>query len=168
MAGKAVLDPGGVDTEQLRTDMGTAAGGTLLTPTHQSGLGAGPAAAPPPSRELKPSRFGFDPPQALVTLRMQASREMCALYGIPPALLDERPSGQTLRESWRILVRLTVAPMMRTIAAQAGPALDVPGLRFNMNEASAGDVATLARAWRGLVGAEAKMDPDVARELVGL
>ena len=57
---------------------------------------------------------------------------------------------------------------MRTIAAQAGPALDVPGLRFDMSEASAGDVATLARAWRSLVGNEANMDVDQAREIVGL
>ena len=159
---------GSVDQDQLRTDMGIAAGGTLLTPTHQGGLGAGPAAAPPPARELKPSRFGADPPQTLVQLRTQASREMLGLYGIPPALMDERPSGQTLRESWRILVRLTVGPLMRTIAAQAGPALDVPDLRFDMSEASAGDVATLARAWRSLVGNEAKLDPDQAREVVGL
>ena len=46
---------------------------------------------------------------------------------------------------------------MRTIAAQAAVALDVPGLRFNMNEASAGDVATTARAWRALVGKETNM-----------
>ena len=155
-------------TSSLELTMKGAKGGAVLTATHQAGLGAGPGVAPPPERELKPTRFGVNPPESLVTLRRDAVEEMLSVYGLSPALLDRRAAGPAMREAWRIGIRLGVTPLMRVIADQAAVALDVPGLRFNLDAASAGDVAALARAWRGLVGQEAKMDPDVARDLVGL
>ena len=163
-----VGDEGAAGTTSLELTMKGAKGGTVLTATHQGGLGGGPSAAPPPERELKPTRFGINPPQSLVTLRTDAAHELLGLYGLSAAMLDARAAGPAMRESWRIGIRLGVVPLMRTIADQAAVALDVPGLKFNLDDASAGDVAALARAWRGLVGQEAKMDPDAARELVGL
>ena len=85
--------------------------------------------------------------------------ELLGLYGLSAAMLDAKAAGPAMRESWRIGIRLGVVPLMRTIADQAAVALDVPGLRFNMDDASSGDVAALARAWRGLVGQEAEDGP---------
>ena len=122
---------GAGDVQQLQADMKAAKGSTLLTPTHAAGLGDGPGAAPPPTRELRPTRYGVDPPSALVTLRSKTYNEMLSLYGIPPALADERSAGTALREAWRILVRLTIEPMMRTIAApgRAGARRSRPAVR---------------------------------------
>ena len=157
---------GGPNITNLQSDMRGAKGATLLTPTHQAGLGAGPGAAPPPNRELKATRFGLDAPQAIVQLRTGVGQDLLALYGVHPSMADPKAAANTLREAWRMLVNLNLEPLARDIAAQVGAALDEPALRLSLADARAADVVMLARAVHSLTGAGVELD--VAREVVGL
>ena len=78
---------GAGDTDKLnqfRTDFKDAAGKALFLPTTQDGGGEGRVAAP--SRDWVQSRIGAAPPDALVTLRSDASEALLTACGVPLAL----------------------------------------------------------------------------------
>ena len=56
----------------LRHDLAAAGGRTMLAPTTAAGYGAGPGAAP--SKDYKPERFGFHPPETAVETRRDVER----------------------------------------------------------------------------------------------
>ena len=72
----------------------------------------------------------YDAP--IVSLRDQLSNSVLAAYGIPPALLDVRPSGNSAREAARRFYAGTIMPivtaMQREIEYKLAPGviLDVP------------------------------------------
>ena len=148
----------------LRRDMAAAKGKTTLAPATGAGFGMGAGAAP--QQEYKPHRFGLNPPNALVELRRDVERAVMASYGLPPALANHAAAGQSLRESWRIAVSLSVAPVAELVAAQLREALDVPDLELGLDRLRAADVATLARAAHSLT--QAGVDGAAALERVGL
>ena len=158
---QAAADP----LAELRADLAAAAGRTLLAPTQLSGHGAGPAVAP--EHDYRSSRFGFNPPEAAIQARENIHRSIVACYGYSPAMVDSRAPGTSLREAWRQFVAGSVVPLAEIVSSQLSEALGTT-IRLDMRRAGALDVATRARAWRGLVGQEATMEPAAARELVGL
>ncbi len=76
--------------------------------------------------------------------------------------------GGSIREAWRQALALSVAPVAELVTGHLREALDVLDLTLDMRRARAADVVMLARAWRSMVGQETKMDPDQARDIVGL
>ena len=145
----------------LRRDLAAAGGRTVLAPTTAAGYGAGPGAAP--SKDYKPERFGFAPPETAVEARRDVERSILAACGVPPVLANHAAPGTSMREAWRQLTVGTVEPLAALIADQLSEALGVD-VRLTMPRSA--DVATLARAVQSLTGAG--MSVEDAREVVGL
>ena len=145
----------------LRRDLAAAGGRTVLAPTTAAGYGAGPGAAP--SKDYKPERFGFAPPETAVEARRDVERSILAACGVPPVLANHAAPGTSMREAWRQLTVGTVEPLATLIADQLSDALGV-GVTLTMPRSA--DVATLARAVQSLTGAG--MSVEDAREVVGL
>lgn len=145
----------------LRRDLAAAAGRTVLAPTTAAGFGAGPGAAP--SKDYKPERFGFAPPETAVEARRDVERSILAACGVPPVLANHAAPGTSMREAWRQFTVGTIEPLAVIISDQLSEAL---GVRVTLKMPRAADVATLARALQSLTGAG--MSVDQAREVVGL
>ena len=145
----------------LRRDLAAAGGRTVLAPTTAAGYGAGPGAAP--SKDYKPERFGFGPPETAIEARRDVERSILAACGVPPVLANHAAPGTSMREAWRQLTVGTVEPLAALIADQLSEAL---GVDVTLTMPRSADVATLARAVQSLTGAG--MSVEDAREVVGL
>ena len=89
-----------------------------------------------------------------------------SICGIPPGLA--RAEGGESRESFRRWYSGTVLPLAALVQAELRAKLDVPDLRLDFGALAAADIHGRARAWRSLVGMDAKMPPAEARAIVGL
>lgn len=145
----------------LRRDLAAAGGRTVLAPTTAAGYGAGPGAAP--SKDYKPERFGFNPPETAVEARRDVERSILAACGVPPVLANHAAPGTSMREAWRQMTVGTVEPIAVIVADQLSEAL---GVDVKLTMPRAADVATLARAMQSLTGAGLTVEQ--AREVVGL
>ena len=99
----------------LREDVGRAAGRLLLV---ESQIAAADSPASAPRRDFQTSRFGADPPSALVELRERVAADVAAACGIPRALVTSDTSAGALREAWRQFVATSVDALARKIEAQ--------------------------------------------------
>ena len=99
----------------LREDVGRAAGRLLLV---ESQIAAADSPASAPRRDFQTSRFGADPPSALVELRERVVADVAAACGIPRALVTSDTSAGALREAWRQFVATSVDALARKIEAQ--------------------------------------------------
>ena len=99
----------------LREDVGRAAGRLLLV---ESQIAAADSPASAPRRDFQTSRFGADPPSALVELREHVAADVAAACGIPRALVTSDTSAGALREAWRQFVATSVDALARKIEAQ--------------------------------------------------
>ena len=120
-----------------------------------------PGAAP--SKDYKPERFGFAPPETAVEARRDVERSILAACGVPPVLANHAAPGTSMREAWRQFTVGTVEPLATIISDQLSEAL---GETVTLTMPRSADVATLARAVQSLAGAG--MNIDQAREVVGL
>ena len=145
----------------LRRDLAGAGGRTVLASTTAAGYGAGPGAAP--SKDYKPERFGFAPPETAIEARRDVERSILAACGVPPVLANHAAPGTSMREAWRQMTVGTVDPLATIISDQLSEAL---GVKVSLSMPRAADVATLARAVQSLTGAG--MSVEDAREVVGL
>ena len=136
-------------------------GAPCSRPRRPAGYGAGPGAAP--SKDYKPERFGFAPPETVVEARRDVERSILAACGVPPVLANHAAPGTSMREAWRQLTVGTVEPLAALIADQLSEAL---GVDVALTMPRSADVATLARAVQSLTGAG--MSVEDAREVVGL
>ena len=89
----------------------------------------------------------------------------CVLLRAAPSTFNNANTSQ-IRDTWRVLVNLTLPGLAATNAAQLGPAIGVPNLAFDFEAARQSDVVSLARAYRSL--RDAGMDDAAARDAVGL
>ena len=82
----------------LRADVASLRGKTVLTETTAAGWGEGSLAAP--RADWKPQRIGADPPASLATLRTDSAQAVLAACGVSADLFTHGDAaGQ--RESWR-------------------------------------------------------------------
>ena len=63
-------------------------------------------------------------------------------------------------------LHLTIRPLGTLIAAELSRVLEV-SVKLTFDQLSAADIQSRARAWRSLVGREAKMDEAMASRIVG-
>lgn len=148
----------------LKTMINRLRGRAGLVETTSAGYGEGRAAAP--SEDWRPRRLGANPPAAMVELRRAVEESVLSVCGIPPGLA--RAEGGESRESYRRWYTASVLPLAALVQHECAVKLDVPNLSLTFGSLAAADVASRARAWRSLVGQEAKMPDDAARRLVGL
>ena len=154
--------PGDDDTvANLKTDIRNLKGQIALV-EGQERMAAGTGGS---SREWMPVRIGPAPPDALVKLHEIATREVLAALGVPPILLSGNPQGTAIRESWRLLLYATIAPMGRIVATELSKKLDAD-IRLGWDELRASDISGRARAFQSMT--TAGMDVEKAAALSGL
>ena len=78
-----------------------------------------------PASRFTPQRQGAHPAETMPTLRTQVGQEICAAFGVPPALVAEGADGTAQRESWRRYWLGTIAPLGRMIEAELRRKLDM-------------------------------------------
>ena len=102
--------------------------------------------------DVSVSRLGPSPPDALGELRDKLSDSVLYAAGIPPSLLSSDAPGTASRESYRQLLHGTIRPLGMLVAEELKAKLD-PSCELTFDNLKAGDVASTARAFRGLVDA---------------
>ena len=147
----------------LRADIGQSRGQTLIV---ESAMAAADSPASAPRKDFVPQRFGANPPQGLIELRQQVTRDIGAACGIPRALLDATASGQAARESWRQFMATSVDGLARRIEAQLLVQL---GVTIQIDTAPLGgrDLAGRASAFGRLIKGEGMSVAD-ARKASGI
>ena len=147
---------------QLRADIGSAKGQTLLVESQMS-LADSPASAP--RRDYQTQRFGANPPGDLVELREAVSRDIGAACGVPRALLDSTASGQAARESWRQFVSTSMSGLCRRLEAQIGEQLGV-AVVIDTSPLGGRDLAGRASAFARLI--KGGLTTEAARSAAGI
>ena len=155
------LEDGSDPFEALKADIRMLKGGTALVETTSSGWGDGRAAAP--QSDWTPKRLGPNPPESLNLFRTSAERSILFCAGIPPSLLDSN-SATAAREGWRQFLHATISPVARLVAAECS-AKFAREVRFSFDDLMASDIASRARAYKGLL--DAGMDASRAERICG-
>ena len=155
------------DTEdpnaQLRADIQTMRGKTVMVETTAAGWGEGAAAAP--AADWKPQRIGANPPASMASLRTDTARAVLGACGVPADLFDSG-GGAGSRESWRRFLHGSVQPLADLLAVELAEKLDARDLRLSFDRLFASDLMGRARAFQSMVGGG--MDKDRAARLAGL
>ena len=146
----------------LRRDIGGARGQVLAVETAMASADS-PASAP--RKDFVAQRFGANPPDGLIQLREQVTRDVGSAIGIPRALLDSSASGQASREAWRVFVATSIDGLARRLEAQVLAQL---GVEVAIDTSTLGGRDLLARAsvFRRLV--EGKLPIADARDAAGI
>ena len=148
---------------ELRADIASLRGRTVLTETTSAGWGEGQLAAP--QADWRPQRIGANPPASLATLRTDSAMAVLSACGVSSDLfVHGDAAGQ--RESWRRFLHGSVQPLAQLIADELADKLDAPGLRLTFDRLFASDVAGRARAFQSITGGG--MEAGRAAELAGL
>ena len=146
--------PQGPDTDDdtdpladLRADIASLRGKTVLAETTSAGWGEGQMAAP--AADWRPVRLGFNAPASMATLRTDSAQAVLAACGCSADLFAAGDAaGQ--RESWRRFLHGAVQPLADLLAAELAVKLDVPGLRLTFDRLFASDLSGRARACAGV------------------
>ena len=157
------LPEGTIAQDGLKASFANLKGGLALPETTSGGHGD---RAQSPQRDWRIERLGANPPAALVALRKDVEVSVLSTCGIPPALGIGVTDGTAMREAYRQFLHLTVKPLGRIVEATFSDVLGSP-VSLTFDDLSAADVQSRARAWRALVGREAKMDESMASRIVG-
>ena len=144
--------------DKVDADLKVAAGGTALTP---KGDGGDPMRGNTPGWGMV--RVGATIPQYNVELRRDVGRDALAALGINPQLVSG--DGSAIRESYRQLLRISIAPLGKLVAAELSARLDRE-ITIGFDPIFAADVAAAARAFKGYV--EAGLPTSEAKELAGI
>ena len=135
---------------QLRADLQAAGGGTVISPTMESGFGGGPGVAP--EYDWKPMRYGWNAPQHIVQAREAAFKWLALCYGLPLAMVDSTAASGSFRDAMRVFIGVTMAGLARIIEPQLSAALDTD-VTLAFDRALLSDVTMRARAVKSLVDA---------------
>ena len=106
-----------------------------------------------PDRDWKPERLGADPPAALVELRGAVFDAVLSTCGLSPALFASGGTATGIREAFRTYYRATLLPVGAAVERELSDKLETP-VRLDFRRLGAADIATAARAYGALVGAE--------------
>ena len=148
-------DPGGENKESdnlsdLRSDLTNLKGRVGLVESSAGGWGD-PGAKP--KKDFMPSRFGIDPPEAVVSLRNDVAVSVLSCCLIPPSLAASVSDGTAQRESYRRWIQSGIAPTGRIVAAEFSRVLDVD-ISFDWSSLHASDVTGKSRAAKALAEIE--------------
>ena len=110
-------------------------------------------------------RLGPTPPDALVTLAMQASSEVFAAVGISPLLFSSTGAGNAAREAWRQTLAFVIKPLGMLVEAELARKLETPVV-LDFASLAGSDLQVKSRAFSSL--ASAGVDIDRALQIAGL
>ena len=153
-------DPGvsQATVDRVTADVKVAAGGTAVV---AKGGGGDPQRGSAPG--WGKVRIGADIPAGSIELRRDVGRDALAALGVNPQLIAG--DGSAIRESYRQLLRIAIAPMGRIVAAELTAKLDRE-VTISFDSIFAADVAAAARAFRSYV--DAGLPIDESKELAGI
>ena len=103
-----------------------------------------------PSGDYQTKRIGANPPESLVTLREQATRDVLAACGIPPSMVSVGGDAAGAREAFRQFVFSTVQPVSKLIEGEARAKLH-PATNLTFQGLAAADLQGRARSFKALV-----------------
>ena len=149
----------------MKADIGKLRGTVALVETMAEGFGDRGGR---PDSDWKPRRLGANPPATLDAIRTGAALSVYGACGVPPSLFMLPADGTGQRESWRRFLHGSVSPVAKLVEAELREKLEIPDLTLVFDELYAADVQGRARAWRSLVGKDAKMEPEQAARMTGL
>ena len=101
----------------------------------------------------------------MVQVAERAALEIYGACGIPPALFGARSDGTGLRESYRILLHTTLAPLARIVESQLSEKLG-GAVKLSLDAIGAADLSGRARAFQSLVNGGMSVEKSAA--LAGL
>ena len=104
-----------------------------------------------------------EPPETLVKLHDQSTREVFAAIGLNPSLFGDA-DGTALRESYRQAVHTLIQPLGLLVAAELSEKLETE-ISFDFSRIMAADIQGRARALKSLT--ESGVAIDRALELAG-
>ena len=154
--------PPGETTTTLENKIKRLRGKLLAAETTRGGYGD---KANAPQDDYQVRRIGASPPAALVELRRDADTILLAACGIPVELVNGG-DGAALREAYRRLLFGTIQPISAIVETELRDKLDSPELNLGFGELRAADIASRARAFKGLV--DSGMDMDAAAANSGI
>lgn len=158
-------DPNAPDPiQELMTRIGKARGNVLAVETTAGGWGDRGSA---PQSDYGTKRIGPAVTAPMVSELSTVITVVSAACGVPPALVAGLNDGTAQRESWRRFLFATIQPEGLKLLEEIHRKLD-PTAEISWAELAAADVAARARAWRGMVGPEARMPDATARRIAGL
>ena len=132
----------------LKADIRTARGRTVLTETTAAGWGEGRGAAP--QSDWQPRRIGANPPAVLQGLRRDVFEAVLSACGVPVSLVTDA-DGTSQREAFRRFLTTGVQPVADLVAEELSVKLAVP-VGFCFEGLYAHDLAGRAAAFQKLVG----------------
>ena len=147
----------------LKADLKSLRGSMALVESMASGWQSGDNASSAP-KDWQQVRIGSTPPQSLVNLNDQASKEILMACGISPALWDSTAAAAS-REAWRQCLHAVISPLARLVEHELRMKLH-PSISINLDALSASDIQGRARAFQSMV--TAGMDVSKAAALSGL
>ena len=89
--------------------------------------------------------YGPEPNEHAVALRTALGRDVCAAYGVSPALFSERGDGAGQREAWRRFWLATIAPIGLALETELQAKLH-PGAGVTFEALRAADTDGMSRA----------------------
>ena len=120
-----------------------------------------------PQQDWAQKRIGPTPDESLAKLHGESARAIVSACGVPQALIFGGAGGSAaLRESWRLFLHGSVAPVARQVEFELRMKLDAPDLSLNFDSLFASDLSGRARAFQSMVNGG--MDVNKAASLSGL
>ena len=144
--------------QAIEADVKAARGGTVVT-----AKGGGVDGVRSGNHGWGLQRVGSTVPESNVMLRRDVGMDALAALGINPRLIIG--DGSAVREAYRQLLRIAIAPMGRIVAAELTAKLDRE-VTVNFDPIFAADVAAAARAFKSYV--ESGLPAAEAKELAGI
>lgn len=149
------------DSTSLKADLKAGAGRLHIVDTTKGAYGAGNEQAP--REDWESHRLGADPPAILGKLRQDVRQDVFSTYGIPNTIFG---SGGAAREAYRQFLASTIQPLAKLVVEAIRGPLNTPDLTLTFEALRAADIASRARAYSVLVGAD--FDKTEAAEVTGL
>ena len=125
-----------------------------------------------PASRFSPQAYGPAPDQVMDALRTKTGFDICAAFGIPPALFESRGDGSGQREAWRRFWAGTISPIGKILEAEIKIKLDpdavvsFEALRASDEDGRSRAVARRATAYKTY--RDAGVEDGEARRLSGL
>ena len=131
---------GGATMDQAKESAKAIRNGGIHVAGWNQGVGE-----PGPGNRLSPQAIGASPREAFESLRSHVGQEICAAFGVPPALVAEGADGTAQRESWRRFWLGAIAPLGKMIEAELRAKLD-PAATVTFEALAAADEDGRSRA----------------------
>lgn len=147
----------------LRNRLKGLKGRTAIVPSQKTSFGDGGNGR---TEAWQPKRLGFEPPDAVATVRLHTIQAMLSAAGVPPELWSVgNVSASGRREAFRQFLFGTVQPVADTLLVELRAKLH-PDITFDFERLFAADVQGRARAFKSFV--DGGMDVEKAARLSGV